>query len=69
MLMPSLVEGRLMSSRIASLGALPCCKMACICWVIGISTPILCASPTAALVVSTPSATMPCMPAMIASSF
>ena len=39
--------------------------MACICSVMGISTLILRASPTAALVVSTPSATLPCIPAMI----
>src|SRR5712692_7595383 len=42
--------------------------MACICSAMGISTLNFCASPMAALVVCTPSATMPCMPAMISGS-
>ena len=53
----------------ASRGDLPWCRMACICSVMGISTPRACARPTAAEVVKTPSATMPCMPAMISGSF
>ncbi len=39
--------------------------MACICSVMGISTPRARASPTAAVVVKIPSATMPCIPARI----
>ena len=43
------MEGRAIRSRIASCGDLPCCRMACICSVIGISTPIFAARPTAAV--------------------
>jgi hypothetical protein len=46
----------------------PGCRMACICSVMGISTPRARARPTAAVVVKTPSATAPCMPARISGS-
>src|ERR1051326_4027989 len=60
--------GRLISSWMASRGALPSCRMAYICSLMGISTLCLRARPTAAFVVRTPSATMPCMPATISGS-
>src|SRR5215471_9428396 len=50
----SLLKLRIIRSWIASRGDFPRFKIKCICSVIGISMPCLCASRTAALVVNTP---------------
>src|SRR5258708_7782473 len=64
----SALPGRDINSRMASRGERPSFKMACICSAMGISTRCFLARPRVALVVSTPSATMPCIPAMISGS-
>src|ERR1700692_1873446 len=62
------LAARVINSSMACCGGFPFSRMANICSVIGISTFFWRAKPVAALVVSTPSATAPCMPAIISGS-